>query len=471
MTTTAVAALLGALPYVDSWLAYRTWKSRVPGVQAAIYFDGKVQFSGSYGVADLASGEPLRADHLFRIASHSKTFTATAILQLVERGALRLDDTVGEHLPALLDSGSPIAEVTVRELLEHGGGVIRDGLDGDYWQHGRPFPDEAELLAMVVDGGAKTSPNDSFNYSNIGYSLLGLIVAAASGVPYNEYVRREIVERLGLRNTGPEWDSRRAKEYAAGHSGFHTSLERGPLDHVDTRAMAAATGFYGTAEDLVSYASAHFFGDERLLTDASKRLQQREQWKTDDSEPGSAHYGLGMIIERIDGHRVIGHSGGYPGHITRTLFDPREGLAISVLTNAIDGPASELSAGVLKLLDAALAQPAALRLAGAAASVAPDVDPGRFVGRFANVWGITDIVRLGDRLVAIHPGGPDPLVGMEELSAVGDDTLVIVKGSGFGSVGEQIRYEFSPDGSVQKIRAGGGMSLWPVGPLPVPDPS
>jgi CubicO group peptidase (beta-lactamase class C family) len=461
MTSSAVDTIKAVLPYIDSWLEYRVWKTRTPGAQAAVYFDGELQFSTAYGFADVENGIALTTEHLFRIASHSKTFTATAILQLFEAGKLRLDDAAGDFVPALAEAGSPVARVTVRDLLEHSAGVIRDGLDGDYWQHSRPFPDEEELVAMIIDGGDKALPGEGFNYTNIGYSLLGLIVAAASGRSYNEYVATEIVARLGLANTGPELDPERADEYARGYTGFHTSLVRHAVDHVDTRAMAAATGFYGTADDLVRYFAAHFPGDERLLTDASKRMQQREQWLSDAATPGAAHYGLGMIIERIGDHRVVGHSGGYPGHITRSLFDPTSGLSISVLTNSVDGPAAELSNGILRLLDAALVQAPALSL-GAPRAPRADIPSSRFTGRFGNMWGVLDVVQLGERLVSLHPGSPNPLDGLDELEIVDENTLLISKGNGFGSVGERMVYEFAADGSVVSVRGSGGMSLWPL---------
>jgi len=464
MTSTAVETIKAVLPYIDSWLEYRTWKTRTPGAQAAVYFDGELQFSRAYGFADVEAGIALTPTHLFRIASHSKTFTATAILQLFEAGKLRLDDVAGDFVPELVAAGSPVARVTVRDLLEHSAGVIRDGLDGDYWQHARAFPDETELIAMIIDGGDKALPGEGFNYTNIGYSLLGLIIAAASGRSYNDYVATEIVARLGLTNTGPELDPARASEYAAGYTGFHTSLVRQAVDHVDTRAMAAATGFYATADDLVHYFAAHFIGDERLLSDSSKRMQQREQWLSDAATPGAAHYGLGMIIERVGDHRVVGHSGGYPGHITRSIFDPAAGLAISVLTNAVDGPAAELSNGILRLIDAALVQAPTLSL-GATGSARSDIDSSRFTGRFANMWGVLDVVQLGERLVSLHPGSPNPLDGLDELEIIDENTLLISKGSGFGSVGESMVYEFDASGAVVSVRGSGGMSLWPLGEL------
>lgn len=460
---TSAETLTATLGYIDSWLRYQAWKGQLPGVQAAIFFDGEVQLSMACGFADVSEDSVLTPNHLFRVASHSKTFTATAILQLVEQGMLRLDDTVGSLLPALATGGSPLTGVTVRELLEHSGGVIRDGLDGDYWQYGRPFPEETELLAMVLEGGYKAEANEKFNYSNIGYSLLGLIIAAVSGLSYHEYVMSHIVEPLGLLNTGPEWDESRAAEYASGYSGRLTSVERRALPHVDTRAMAAATGFYSTAADLVRFAAAHFDGDERLLSEASKRVQQREHWRTDPAESAAAGYGLGMIVEKIANRQLIGHSGGYPGHITRTIFDPVDRFAVSVLANAIDAPASALAVGVLKLLDAALAGAAAESGSNDSGDAAVDrtVDPSRFIGRYANLWEVVDIVQLGNRLVALNPASADPLVGLDDLAVISDDTLLISRGSGFGSIGELMHFEFTADGAVARVRGGGGMTLLP----------
>ena len=100
--------------------------------------------------------------------------------------------------------------------------------------------------------------------------------------------------------------------------------------------MASATGFYSTASDVVRYASAHFPDDDRLVNDDAKRLLQRTEWEVEGTDTS---YGLGFGDRTIGDRRVLGHGGGYPGHITRTFFDPVDRLAVSVLTNAIDGPA------------------------------------------------------------------------------------------------------------------------------------
>jgi CubicO group peptidase (beta-lactamase class C family) len=314
---------------------------------------------------------------------------------------------------------------------------------------------------MARTDGVKVEPNTRFAYSNIGYSLLGLVVARASGQSYNDYVRHEIVERLGLANTDPEWMPARAGDYATAYTGFHTSLERRPVAPIDTHAMSAATGFTSTAEDLVRYIAAHRLGDERLLTDASKRLQQRAAWQSAPSKPESARYGLGMVVSKVAGRRVIGHSGGFPGYITYTVLAVDDGIAVSVLTNAVDGPAAELALGVVKLLDGALQQPARVPLAAAAEPGIAGTSTARFEGRFANIWGVLDIVRLGDRLLAIAPGAVDPLDTVDELAVVDDATLRITAGDGFGSVGELVRYETDAAGNVTSIRGDSGLTMWP----------
>lgn len=466
----ALDALREALAYVDSWLEYRVWKLCTPGAQVAVWFDGTLQFSKAYGRANLDTHEPLTTAHLFRIASHSKTFTATAVMQLAEAGKLRLDDTAGAWLPELAAAGSPLADATVRELVSNSAGVIRDGIDATYWSHGRPFPDEDALLESAMRDGAVRQPEATFKYSNIGFSLLGMIVGKAAGSTYHAYATTAIIAPLGLRNTGPELDDARLTEYAAGHSGLTSWSQRQVIPHVDTRAMAAATGFYSTAEDMVQFASAHVFGDDRLIGDRSKNEMQRPVWTGQNPDAPQDGYGYGTTVQHYDGHRMVGHSGGYPGHITRTMWDPHEGLAISVLTNAVDGPAEELAAGILKILDKARAVtpklPLGSGLVNSAAIPTPEpptaeIDPASFTGRFAALWGVTDVYLLGGKLFASSPVGPTPLVQPYELAVIDADTLRIMAGSPYGSVGEQFIYERDADGRVVSVFMG-GMNSWPI---------
>src|SRR4051812_32108635 len=125
--SSTVDVLREALAYVDSWLEYRIWKLSTPGAQVAVWFDGEIQFTKAYGISNLDTREPLTTSHLFRIASHSKTFTATALMQLVEAGKLRLDDTAGSWIPELKNAGSPLAETTGRGTGSHSPGGLSGG--------------------------------------------------------------------------------------------------------------------------------------------------------------------------------------------------------------------------------------------------------------------------------------------------------------------------------------------------------
>lgn len=441
-----------AAAYFDRWLEFRRSADRVPGVQAAVLYAGEIVLSTAHGVADVTTGAPLTDRHLFRIASHSKTFTATAVMQLVERGALRLDDTVGERIVEL--GSSPIAAVTVRELLSHAGGVVRDGWDGDFWQLDRAFPDRAELLRIAADDSAVLGRNERFKYSNVGYSLLGLMVEQVSGSPFRDYVVEHVIAPLGLADTGPDHDETRAGDYATGHSALAYADVRIPIDHIDTGAMTSATGLSSTASDLVRYAAAHFDGDDQLVGADAKRQMQHGEWKIDGTE---SEYGLGFEIVTIGGRRLLGHGGGYPGHITRTYFDPKDQLAVSVFTNAIDGPALGMATVAIKLVDLARTSEADPAAVGHDA-----VDLASFCGRFASLWGVYDIAVLGGRLYQLSPSLVDPTLAPTRLDVVDGDTLRIADTAGYGSRGEVVAFDRDADGSIRSVRGGSGSTAYPV---------
>lgn len=468
------------------WLEARRDHLRVPGVQAALSLRGELLLSTASGVADEGTGEPLRTDHLFRVASHSKAFAATLVLRLADAGALSLEDRLGRWVPELAAAGSPAATVPLRALLEHTAGLARDSVEGaghgdaDHWQGERPFPDRAELVAVLsAPGVAVLGVYERFKYSNLGYAALGLVLEAVTGRPWAELVRTELLEPLGLRRTEPTWVPERAAEHASGHTLLALRGARRPVRWealtADARAMDAATGVSSTAEDLVRWATAHCdapatarrvrqdHDDERPVLTALpahlRRLARQGAWATDDPSGGGPaasgdEYGLGWQRLTAGGRRTVGHGGGFFGHATRTAFDPVTGLAVAVCTNAVDGPALPLARGVLRLVelattgtpDPAAARPGALE---------------RFTGRFASQWGVLDVVRLGDRLVALDPAAdlPGPSA---ELRVASDDALLVTAAPGFAAPGELLRYAFDADGRAAAVRGAGGITHRPV---------
>src|SRR5690349_3683921 len=160
MTDLDPNVLHDALAYVDRWLAFRREFRDIPGLIVAVRSGSELALSSAYGFAQLEPSVPMTTRHIFRIASHSKTFTATAVMQLVEQGALRLDERAAAYIPWLSSS------VTIRQLLNHVGGIIRDGLDADFWRVERPFPDLDALQALEPDSVVLPA-NQIFKYSNI----------------------------------------------------------------------------------------------------------------------------------------------------------------------------------------------------------------------------------------------------------------------------------------------------------------
>ena len=138
--------LPAAIDYIPRWIEFQMRLFEQPGCVIAVAHRGQIVLEAGFGVADLRTGAQLTPRHRFRVASHSKTFTAAGIMKLRERGVVGLDDKVGKHVP---DLHAALAEVTLTQLLSHSSGVVRDGLTADQWFNRRPFADAAELSAAL----------------------------------------------------------------------------------------------------------------------------------------------------------------------------------------------------------------------------------------------------------------------------------------------------------------------------------
>lgn len=449
------AKLRDATRYIDQWLEFQRRTHRLPGLAVAVAHRGEIVFSQAYGAANLASGSPLTTKHLFRIASHSKIFTAAAIMQLVEAGRLRLDDPAGTWLSWLPQDAGQVGRVTLRQLLSHSAGLLRDGAGEDFWQYERGFPSAAALREQLEEAPLVLPANTQFKYSNLAFGLLGSVIEAATGVPYNRFVTERIIKPLGLTDTGPELDEQARARLATGYTRPNFELPRYPLPHVETAALSAATGFYSTAEDLCRFGAAQCFGDERLITDASKREIQHPQWPVDNSDD---QYGLGMITTDIDQRRYVGHRGAFPGYKSATRIDPHEQLVVVVLLNSMDDLSNQLSKAIIRIIHyatgvtGAIAIEASARAEGQAARSELE----SYVGRYFSLWDVIGIARFGDQLVGIDPELDDPISDVTELRREGD-SLLISKASGYGNPGEHIRAVRNDDGSIAKLYWGGSV--------------
>jgi len=265
-----------ALAYVPQWLDYQMRATEQPGCAVAVAYRGHIVLEAAFGHADIGTGELLTPRHRFRVASHSKSFTAAAIMKLREQGRVKLDDAVGQYVSGL---NPEIALATVGQLLSHTAGIVRDGPDCGYWVGRAPFLDETSLrteLSMppMIDA------NTRLKYSNHGFGLAGLVIEAITCEPFGLWVQREIVAAARLAETTPDVPLPTDARLARGH-GDKALLGRRPVFPGDqpTHALGPATGFVSTAADL-----AMFFGQlspnahTSVLSVASRRELSRPQW-------------------------------------------------------------------------------------------------------------------------------------------------------------------------------------------------
>src|SRR5215471_1979129 len=189
-----------ALDYIPGWLEYQIHESEQPGCVIAVVHGGRVVFERAFGRADIVGEATLTPRHRFRVASHSKSFTAAGVMKLREQRKLGLDDRAGQYVQGLHPA---VAEATIAQLLSHSAGIVRDGSDSGQWQDRRPFFDAAELRADLATAPV-IEPNTRFKYSNHGYGLAGLVIEAVTGVPYRSWIKQAIIDASGLEETEPD---------------------------------------------------------------------------------------------------------------------------------------------------------------------------------------------------------------------------------------------------------------------------
>ena len=436
--------LSDAADTAEAWIRNRAFMLETPAVSYAISLDGSSVLRGARGLSDVSAGTAATAATGYRVASITKTLTATLMMQLVERGKIRLDEPVTTYLgwlePALGGSG-----LTVRHLLTHSGGVIRDGSCG--WRPGE-FPSREQVRRQLLDHGTFAEPAVGFRYSNMAYSLLGEIIETVGGRQFAAAVERGIVKPLGLGASGTRLSGRLRSTLATGYWRLLPGEGYRPIAHSEAAAFEAPGGLISNVDDLLRYQEAHFPGDTRLLSDMSKREMQRVQWQR-SQEP---HHGLGWMIYTVDGITIRGHSGGYPGFTTRIGFSPEHGVAAAVLTNTI-GP---LAAAGLDVIFHTIARVNALwGEAAASAHGQTRRSLGRFTGLYRSDWGDRFVGRVNNSLYLVETEVDRPMSLPSRLSPLDDGgRFLIVDNSDYGNRGEEIVFDVEQPGPARTLRLG-----------------
>jgi CubicO group peptidase (beta-lactamase class C family) len=429
-----------ALDYIPQWLEYQMRESEQPGCVIAIVHKGRVVLERAFGYADIVERVPLTPRHRFRVASHSKSFTAAGIMKLREAGKLGLDDRVGQYVQGLHPA---VAGATIAQLLSHSAGIVRDGTDSGQWADRRPFLDAAELRADLAEAPV-IEPNTRFKYSNHGYGLAGLVIEAVTGTPYRNWIKQAVIDAARLEETEPDMAVADFVPVARGHSG-KLPLGRRVVVRGDnpTNALASATGFVSTAGDLARlFAQLDPAAQESVLAVASRREMVRGQWRNPHSGI-ERYYGLGIQSGKTADWEWYGHGGSFQGFASRTAALPDPGIAVSVVTNAVDGPTDRWLDGVIHIL-------ASFAKHGAATSEVRD-----WTGRWWKLWGAVDLVPMGRKVMVADPSLPNPFMDASEISVSGADCGRISLANGLARHGEGVRRVRGRNGKVDEVWLGG----------------
>jgi CubicO group peptidase (beta-lactamase class C family) len=301
----------------------------------------KILLSKGYGSANLEWDIPNAPTTKFRLGSLTKQFTAACILLLEERGKLKTDDLVKKHMP---DAPATWDKITIFHLLTHTSGIPNFTSFPDF-SSTEAFPTTPEkLVARFRDKPLDFQPGEKWSYSNSGYVLLGYLIERISGQSYADFVRQNIFQPLGMKDSGYDSNSAVISHRASGY----TPSPHGPVNagYVDMTIPLSAGGLYSTTEDLLRWEQG-LFGD-KLLTPAS--LQKM-------ISPFKNDYAFGLGVYTAGGHKVIEHAGGIEGFHTHLAYYPDDRLVVVVLAN-LNGPAA--SAMAPKLASTAFAEAAVL---------------------------------------------------------------------------------------------------------------
>jgi CubicO group peptidase (beta-lactamase class C family) len=408
-------------------------EGRAPSMTAAVVRGGEIVWTGSRTSVD---GHAPDGDVQYRIGSITKTFTAVLVMRLRDEGRISLEDPLEKHLP-----GTSAGGATVAQLLAHTAGLAAESPE-PWWERtpGSLRPALADVLGedpLLHPGGRR------FHYSNPGYTLLGALVEELRQEPWEQVLRREVLEPLGLRRTGAHPVAPHAGGWAV-HPWADVLL---PEQVEDLGRMAPAGQLWSTTEDLARFAVFLARGDDRVLSAASVAEMRTPAAPPEPADlAAGSGYGLGMQVQHWGERRLVGHSGSLPGYLANLSIGIEDDVAAVVLANCTSGvPISTVGADLVRIV--AEAEP---RIPEPWRPL-PDVDQAVLELTGPWYWGTSAyVLRLqADGGVSLDPMGS---VGRRSrFRAAGDGTWTGLEGY---YAGETLRAVRRPDGTVTHLDLG-----------------
>ena len=467
----------------------------VPGVAVAIVKDGQVVLERGYGVRKL--GEPARVDAhtMFAIASNTKAFTAAALNMLQDEGKLKTTDRVIDHLPWFRMSDPYVTrEMRIRDLLAHRSGLSLGAGDLLYWPTTSYTTREvAERLKDVpLTGGFR----EQYAYDNILFGVAQLVVEEASGMPFKQFLDSRIFQPLGMAETRYNSDDLKPGDnVATGHAKFDFKDLR-PVGVTSWRNVSGAGGIYSSVHDLARWMNVQLAGGVYAGSgESAKRLfseaRQREMWTVltpipvgKSSVPGLAAmtpnfmgYGQGWNLSDYAGERLVWHTGGWPGQVSRLTLVPGEKIGVIVLTSGEVGQAFHaityealdmmLGRGGNDWLQAyaesfAKAQGNAdedwrKHVAARDATSKPSLALARYAGTYRDPWYGDVLVRQGAKGLEMQFSKTAELLG--DIEHWQHDTFIVRWRDRGLNADAFVNFTLDPDGRIREVR------MEPISPL------
>lgn len=448
------------LKLLEIWMDAQQEYRNIPGISIGLIYDQELVYTKSFGYADLEKQVAPDANSPYRIASITKTFTATALLQLRDAGKLRLDDPVKDYLPwfNIKQQFPDQPDITIRQLLTHTSGLPREAAFPYWTDHN--FPTMDQIKATLADQETIYPPATQIKYSNLGMSLAGALVAAISGETYARYIHTHIFEPLGMTNSAVTPDHAYQQRLVEPYSHRLVGATHKKEEYTETKGITSAASIASTVNDLARYVSLQFRDDDNGTTAVVRGSTLKEMHRVQFLRPTwNSGWGLGWSVWQRNGKTINGHGGWVGGNRTQIMFIPEEKIGVIVLTNSDDGEPSFLARHILDYMGPEILKEYAPEQSVIAYNsvwqkyVGTYVEPGPY---------FTEILILNNQLVKStlsFPPEDNPGSEVVELTPEGKDTFRMTGDNGNG---ELLIFELDDTGKIFQVKVGNNY-IYPQG--------
>jgi CubicO group peptidase (beta-lactamase class C family)/D-alanyl-D-alanine dipeptidase len=391
-------------------------EKELPALSIALVDDQQIVWAQGFGTADSQTKRPATAETVYRIGSVSKLFTDIAIMQLVERGELSLDAPITAYLPELRPRNSFGTPVTLRQLMSHRSGLLREPPVGNYFETTQPSL--AATVRSLNDTELVFPPNTHTKYSNAAIAVVGYVLEVYSQQPFAKYLKTFVLDPMGLRNTSFEPDPQIIQNLSKAEMWTYDGTRfEAPNFQL---GMAPAGSMYSTVDDLGRFISVLLAQGKTKDGALLKPATLEQMWSPQFSNLGGRVFGLGFIVRSFDGRRMVGHGGAIYGFATTLDLLPEDkvGVVVTATKDASNAVTERIGEEALRLVLAHRAGKP-LTLPPVARPVPPELGR-KLVGRYGTGDDALDIAYLDGHLTILKLAGGEQL----ELRKLGDDLIV-----------------------------------------------